>query len=62
MLEASTRRVTVEISWPEGKREQSIEIAQWLSKPQPGALADPDTEDAASSGGTATTGTTGDAR
>ncbi len=58
MLEASTRRVTVVVHWPEGKNEQTMVVSQWLTKPQPGALADPDEEDAADGSSGGTTGTT----
>ncbi|HVY29841.1 MAG TPA: type II secretion system protein [Polyangiaceae bacterium] len=39
MLEASIRRVTVKVSWREGKRERDLEVTQFLARPQEGQLA-----------------------
>lgn len=36
LFEASTRRVTVKITWTQGSGEQSIEIVQWFAIPQKG--------------------------
>jgi general secretion pathway protein I len=38
MLEASIRRVTVKVSWREGARERDLEVTQFLTRPQEGAL------------------------
>jgi general secretion pathway protein I len=42
MLEASIRRVTVKVSWREGKRERDLEVTQFLARPQEGQLATAD--------------------
>jgi general secretion pathway protein I len=39
MLEASIRRVTVKVTWHEGKRERDLEVTQFLTRPQEGQLA-----------------------
>ncbi|MCC6556423.1 MAG: prepilin-type N-terminal cleavage/methylation domain-containing protein [Polyangiaceae bacterium] len=36
LFEASTRRVTVKLTWTQGSREQSIELVQWFTIPQKG--------------------------
>jgi len=36
VLEASTRRITVVITWTEGARSYDIELVQWVTQPQPG--------------------------
>ncbi len=38
MLEASIRRVTVKVTWREGVRERDLEVVQFLTRPQEGAL------------------------
>lgn len=42
IFEASTRRITVKITWMEGSRENNIEIGQWYTIPQRGAPVDLD--------------------
>lgn len=37
LFEASTRRMTVKLTWKEGSREHDIEIVQWFAIPQKGA-------------------------
>jgi general secretion pathway protein I len=44
LFEASTRRVTVKVTWTQGSREQSIELVQWFAIPQKG-VAPKDPED-----------------
>jgi general secretion pathway protein I len=34
VMEASTRRVSVTINWPEGKQERGFEVVQWVTNPQ----------------------------
>jgi general secretion pathway protein I len=34
LFEASTRRVTVTLSWKEGNRDHSFDLVQWITKPQ----------------------------
>jgi general secretion pathway protein I len=36
MFEASTRRITVKITWKEGSREHNFEVMQWFAIPQKG--------------------------
>lgn len=38
MLEASIRRVTVKVSWTEGRRARDLEVTQFLTRPQEGQL------------------------
>ncbi|AKT36712.1 type IV pilus modification PilV family protein [Chondromyces crocatus] len=40
IFEASTRRLTVKVTWMEGIREREIEIAQWYTIPQRGTAID----------------------
>lgn len=42
MLEASIRRVTVTVKWKEGERQRELEVTQFLTRPQEGALATAD--------------------
>ena len=42
ILEASTRRVTVVLTWTEGARSYDIVIEQWVTQPQPGQAVDQD--------------------
>ncbi len=55
LFEASTRRVSVIVSWREGSRVRDFEILQWITHPQPPPPeTDEDSEDsssAATSGG-----------
>jgi general secretion pathway protein I len=36
LFEASTRRVTVVLTWTEGSQAYEIELVQWVTQPQPG--------------------------
>lgn len=38
MLEASIRRVTVKVTWREGRKERDLEATQFLTRPQEGML------------------------
>ena len=38
MLEASIRKVTVTVTWHEGKRERQLSVTQYLTRPQQGGL------------------------
>lgn len=42
IFEASTRRVTLVLTWTEGERAYDIEVVQWVTQPQPGLLPDTD--------------------
>lgn len=42
LFEASTRKVTVVLTWTEGNRQYDIELTQWVTQPQPGLLPDVD--------------------
>lgn len=44
MLEASIRKVTVTISWPEGIRQRDLSVTQYLTSPQQGGF-DPTVEE-----------------
>ena len=64
VAEASTRRVTVVLTWTEGTQAYHIELVQWVTQPQPGMAGElPDGADVAglpgADGTTGTTGTTG---
>lgn len=39
MFEASTRRITVVLTWTEGDRSYDITLVQWVTQPQPGLAA-----------------------
>jgi len=64
LLEAGSRRISVVLTWTEGERTYSMDLVQWVTKPQPGMTGDTDRlEDAlepeeGTTGGT-TQGTTG---
>ncbi len=60
LFEASTRKVTVVLTWTEGDRQYDIELVQWVTQPQPGLLPDLDgltAEDDEASGSTNSSGT-----
>ena len=38
MLEASIRKVTVTVSWKEGKQERDLEVVQYLTNPTQGMM------------------------
>ena len=38
ILEASTRKATIILSWKEGRREYSLELVQWITNPQQAGL------------------------
>lgn len=42
IFEASTRRVSLVVTWTEGDRAYDIEVVQWVTQPQPGLLPDAD--------------------
>jgi general secretion pathway protein I len=42
IFEASTRRVSMVLTWTEGDRSYDIELVQWVTQPQPGLLPDAD--------------------
>ncbi|HHH30803.1 MAG TPA: prepilin-type N-terminal cleavage/methylation domain-containing protein [Polyangiaceae bacterium] len=42
IFEASTRRVTLVLTWTEGDRSYDIELVQWVTQPQPGLMPDAD--------------------
>lgn len=59
LFEASTRRITVVLSWTEGERQFDIELVQWVTQPQPGMGESLDELDAAGvDSGASGTGTT----
>jgi general secretion pathway protein I len=39
IFEASTRRVTVTLSWTEGSKEYSLDVSEWVTNPQQSGLA-----------------------
>jgi general secretion pathway protein I len=41
-FEASTRRVTVDLTWREGKKEYTLTLEQWIAQPQQGLPDDTD--------------------
>ena len=51
LMEASTRRLTVELSWREGSKEYGFEVVQWVTQPQQGLLPDTDELEDALTGG-----------
>jgi general secretion pathway protein I len=60
IFEASTRRVSLVLTWTEGERAYDLEIVQWVTQPQPGLMPDTDALDAATGvGATGATGATG---
>lgn len=54
IFEASSRRITLTLTWTEGTRAYDLTLVQWVTKPQPGALdfEDP-TENTPDAGGAA---------
>lgn len=50
IYEASTRRVTVTLTWREGIKEYSMELMQWVTNPQLGGAVTDEVLDAMSSG------------
>lgn len=42
IFEASTRRVSLVLTWTEGERAYDIELVQWVTQPQPGLAPDTD--------------------
>jgi general secretion pathway protein I len=57
-FEASTRRVTVVLTWTEGSRSYDMEVVQWITQPQPGTVIE-DSDENALSGATGTTSSGG---
>ena len=63
LFEASTRRVTVVLTWTEGTQTYDIELVQWVTQPQPGMAGElPEGDDVASSASTSSGSTGGAAR
>lgn len=58
LFEASTRKITLVLTWTEGSRSYDIELVQWVTQPQPGLAVDTDSEEADLGTGTGT-GTSG---
>ncbi len=53
LFEASTRRVTVVLTWTEGTQTYDIELVQWVTQPQPGMAGElPEGDDVASGAST----------
>jgi general secretion pathway protein I len=58
MLEASIRKVTVTVSWREGKSERTLDVVQYLTDPRQGEI-DPNAPTSAPDGGALFPGLTG---
>jgi general secretion pathway protein I len=58
ILEASSRRVSVTVSWVEGKKEHSFEVMMWVTSPQNAGLLG-EAGDVAALGGAAGAGALG---
>lgn len=57
LFEASTRRVTVVLTWTEGSQTYDIELVQWVTQPQPGMVGElPEGMDSSEAAGAAGTG------
>jgi general secretion pathway protein I len=59
MFEASTRKITLVLTWTEGNRTYDIELVQWVTKPQPGMSFDPESDEAEDGSGSASGSGTG---
>jgi len=61
LFEASTRRVTVVLTWTEGSQAYEIELVQWVTQPQPGMAGDvpEDMDPSAAAAGLTGSGATG---
>ncbi len=46
LFEASTRKITLVLTWTEGHRQYDIELVQWVTQPQPGMSVDIEGEEA----------------
>ena len=61
-FEASTRRVTVVLTWTEGTRSYDMEVVQWITQPQPGTVIEDSDEaqlNAAADSGSSPSGASG---
>jgi general secretion pathway protein I len=58
LFEASTRRITVTLTFREGKKEYSIDVVEWFSVPQKGLAATDDGTSTSSSSSSSSSGTT----
>ncbi len=45
LFEASTRKITMVLTWTEGYRSYDFELIQWVTKPQPGLSVDTESDD-----------------
>jgi general secretion pathway protein I len=60
LFEASTRRITVTLTFREGKKDYSIDVVEWFSVPQKGlAASDDGTTSSSSSSSSSTSGAPG---
>lgn len=59
MLEASIRKVTVQVIWSEGSVERDLSVTQYITNPQQGGLLTVDESLPSGAGGGSTTGTPG---
>jgi hypothetical protein len=57
MLEASIRKVTVRVVWPEGPLERDVTVTQYITNPQQGGLLTVDESMAGGAGGGSGVGT-----
>jgi general secretion pathway protein I len=57
MLEASIRKVTVQVLWKDGANERDLTVTQYLTNPQAGGLLSVDESGAGGSGGASGAGT-----
>jgi hypothetical protein len=57
MLEASIRKVTVQVFWKDGASDRDLTITQYLTNPQSGGLLSVDESGAGGSGGASGAGT-----
>ncbi len=53
-FEASTRRVTIDLTWREGARSYTLTVEQWIAQPQQGIPDDTDPDDESTTTGTGT--------
>jgi general secretion pathway protein I len=59
MLEASIRKVTVQVLWSEGSVERDLSVTQYITNPQQGGLLTVDESLPSGAGGGTSTGTSG---
>lgn len=61
VFEASTRRITVAVTWREGERDYGFDLAQWVTSPQKAGVTNFDPNEVNPLTGQPTGGTTGGA-